>query len=94
MDLPLASLRCFAFMGPAAHFWLQCVFGFDLPPRQLGVMTKPTANCSIEHTYTHNIHTIRAHTYALLVCKARWGLFSLLYFSLGCFGNLEIMHTN
>ena len=48
MDLPLASLRCFAFMGPAAHFWLQCVFGFDLPPRQLGVMLKLTANCSIE----------------------------------------------
>ena len=27
---------------------LQPIFGFDLPPRQLGVMTKPTANCSIE----------------------------------------------
>ena len=32
LNLPLAPLRCFAFFwGPAAHFWFQCVFGFDLP---------------------------------------------------------------
>jgi len=90
MDLPLASLRCVAFLRAYSPFlvvalvggccrglagwivvrallalrtWhlllcvvllfegLQPIFGFDLPPRQLGVMTKPTANCSIEPSF-------------------------------------------
>ena len=51
MGLPplvLASLRCFAFLRACSPFFISGVSGFDLPPRHLGVMTKPTANCSIE----------------------------------------------
>ena len=44
---------------------LQPIFGssvssFDLPPRQLGVMTKPTANCSIEPRSSSGAAKIRA----------------------------------
>ena len=57
--VPLLNVYGLAALGPCffALFCffegLQPIFGFgvsvfDLPPRQLGVMTKPTANCSIE----------------------------------------------
>ena len=49
MDLLLASLRCFAFMRVCSPFFCSSV---DLVlislHGSLGVMTKPTANCSIE----------------------------------------------
>ena len=59
MHVPLLNIYGLAALGPCL-FALFCfneglqpifgssVSGFDLPPRQLGVMTKPIANCSIE----------------------------------------------
>jgi len=48
--------------GPAAHFWFQRVFGYDLPPRQLGIMTKPTANCQVK---LRSLQSMTQHIYWL-----------------------------